>query len=140
MAESETYDSAWWSMKIATGWHVRTDKECATFQQSPCIGAFQISSARKDGPISSGDLKAFANEQMPHGTQLVEVSYGDFLGFTACYQREEMLWREWWLGFGPLMIYATYNVPKKALKEALSEQRDLERMLATLKSRNVAAL
>jgi len=136
VATSGTYDGIWWSVEVPTGWLARADRECATFQQSPSLGAFQISSARKDSPITDSDLKEFANEQVPQGTPLVGVAYGDFSGFTACYQRDDFMWREWWLRSGPLMVYATYNVSKNSVRVAVREQADLEQMLATLKPKN----
>jgi hypothetical protein len=140
MTSSETFDGTWWSVEVPTGWRARADRECATFQQSPSLGAFQISSARKDSPITDTDLEAFAHDAIPEGTRLVGVAYGDFSGFTAYYQKDGLMWRVWWLRSGRLMIYATYNVSKSSIQEAIGEQAELERILATLKPRNDAAL
>ena len=139
MGTSGTFDSAWWPVELPTGWHAHADTECATFRQSPSVGAFQISSARKDTPVTDADLEEFANEQIPEGTQLVGVAYGDFWGFSACYQKHDLMWREWWLRSGRLMIYATYNVAKNSVQEAVKEQADLEIMLATLQPRKDVA-
>jgi hypothetical protein len=38
------------------------------------------------------------------------------------------------------MVYATYNVSKNGVQEAVREQADLERILATLRPRNDTAL
>lgn len=65
------------------------------------VGAFQISSARKEGsPIPDADLEEFATNRIPEGVRLVEVAYGSFSGFTACVQKDEVVWREWWLRAG----------------------------------------
>jgi hypothetical protein len=43
------------------------------------VGAFQISSARKEGsPIPDADLEEFATNRIPEGVRLVEVAYGSF--------------------------------------------------------------
>jgi len=139
MTKPESFDGIWWSVDVPTRWYARADKECATFQRTPSLGTFQISSARKDSPITDSDLGEFANDRIPEGAQLVNVMYGDFSGFTACFQKDNLMWREWWLRAGKLMIYATYNVAAHSAQEAVNEQADVEKILARLKPKGDAA-
>lgn len=102
------------------------------------VGAFQISSARKEGsPITDADLGEFATNRIPEGVRLVEVAYGSFSGFTACVQKDEVVWREWWLRAGRLMVYATYNVTADRVETAAKERTDVENMLAALRLKAV---
>src|SRR5262249_2186798 len=120
MANPKSFDGAWWSVDVPNNWHVRADKECATFQRTPSLGAFQISSARKDqSPITDADLAEFANDRIPSGTQLLRVAYGSFSGFTASFEDDGLMWRHWWLRSDVLMIYATYNVSAQRLQEGI---------------------
>ena len=134
MANPKSFDGTWWSVDVPKNWRVRPDKECATFQRTPSLGAFQISSARKEqSPITDADLAEFANDRIPSGTKLVRVVYGPFSGFTACFEKDDLMWREWWLRAEGLMVYATYNVSMLRVREAVKEQADVERILTTLK-------
>jgi hypothetical protein len=137
MAIPQSFDGIWWSVEIPPGWHARGEDECATFQRTPSIGAFQISSAQKEAsPITDADLEEFALDRMPEAVRLVQVSYGQFSGFTASFQKDDLVWREWWLRSGGLMVYATYNVAAHSIDDAVKEQADVEGMLATLKPKN----
>jgi hypothetical protein len=134
MAVWESFDGIWWSVEVPPGWRALRDAQCATFHRTPSIGAFQISSARKEAaPITNDDLKAFAINRIPEGAQLLRITYGQFSGFTASFRKDGSMWREWWLGAGKLMVYATYNVVADRLDAAVKEQGDVESILATLK-------
>ena len=134
MTTPKSFDGIWWSVDVPSNWCVRADKECATFQRNPSLGVFQISSARKEHSlITDADLSEFANDGIPTGTQLVRVVYGSFSGFTACFEKGDLMWREWWLRAEGLMVYATYNVSMLRVREAVDEQADVERVLTTLK-------
>jgi hypothetical protein len=107
----DLFRSTWWSAKLPQGWTGAEDSECATFRANPPLGALQISSVRKDkADITEEELKDFAVERIPPGTQLNRVSYGRFSGFAAEYFQKGLYWREWLLGSGHLLVYATYNV------------------------------
>jgi len=134
MAIPQSFDGIWWSVEVPPGWHAHRDEECATFQGSPSIGAFQIGSAQKEvGPITDADLEELALDRIPERVQLVQVAYGQFSGFTASFQKDDLMWKEWWLRAGRLMVYASYNVVAHSLDAAVNEQADVETMLATLK-------
>jgi hypothetical protein len=140
MAIPRSFDGIWWSVEVPPGWHARGDEECATFQGTPFIGAFQISSAHNEtSPITDADVEEFALGRIPEGVRLVQVKYGQFWGLTACFQKDDLVWREWWLRSGRLMIYATYNVAAQSLDAAVKEQADVESMLATLKPKGNAS-
>jgi hypothetical protein len=74
-------------------------------------------------------LRDFAEERVPEGESLLEVSYGPFSGFTVEYTKQGSFWKEWWLRSGRLMVYATYNVAEGG--EAL-EREGVEKVLASL--------
>jgi len=90
--------------------------------------ALRAADARTDA-----DLEEFALDRIPERVQLVQVAYGQFSGFTASFQKDDLMWKEWWLRAGRLMVYATYNVVAHSLDAAVNEQADVETMLATLK-------
>jgi len=139
MAVPQSFDGIWWSIEVPPGWHARGDDACATFQATPSIGAFQISSAQKGtNPITDADLEEFALGEIPEGARLVEVAYGRFTGFTSSFQKDDSMWREWWLRAGGLMVYATYNVATRNSDAAVAEQADVESMLATLRPKGDA--
>jgi len=134
MAIPKSFDGIWWSVDVPNNWRVRSDKECATFQRDPSLGVLQISSAKKErSPVTDADLSDFANEGTPTGTHLVRVAYSSFSGFTACFEKDDLTWRQWWLRSEGLMVYATYNVSTLRLREAVNEQADVEKILMTLK-------
>jgi len=133
MKTGETFDGIWWSVQVPNGWRAHADEKCATFHQARSFGAFQISSAQKDTTITDTDLEEFANDRIPEGAELIRVAYSNFSGFTACFQKGDLIWREWWLRADRLMVYATYNVSSDSVHKAIKEQADVEGILATLK-------
>ncbi len=125
------FDGVWWRVKLPPGWTARSHPECATFQREPPSGALQISSARKGTGtrVTDQDLRDFAEGRIPEGKTLGSVSYGRFSGFTVEYAKQGSFWKEWWLRYGRLMIYATYNTTDG--KETF-ELEDVERILGSL--------
>jgi hypothetical protein len=137
MQSLSRFDGVWWSVSVPTGWIAQGEEKCATFRGTPPLGILQISSARKDvGPITDDDLREFAAEEVGTGESLMEVSYGSFSGFAAVLRRGDLIWRQWWLRSGTLMIYATYNVSQHKEADAVSEQEFVERILRSLERKN----
>lgn len=129
---SHIFDGIWWLVELPQGWAGRPDEECATLSRSPQLGALQVSSARKERtPVADEDLREFAEERVPAGVQLLQVTCGPFSGFSAEYSKGESFWKEWWLKSGHLMVYVTYNVRQG--KEHL-EIEDVERIVGSLRA------
>jgi hypothetical protein len=83
------YESVWWSVDLPPGWYGYADDRCSTFKANPEIGVLQISAARKSGdPVTEDELKEFALERIDAHIPLQSVTFGDFSGFTATYERE----------------------------------------------------
>jgi len=100
-----SFDGIWWSVEVPTGWNAYRDEGCVTFQRSTAIGALQISSALNDSSlITDTDLEEFALERLPAGARLTQVTYGQFSGLTTSFQKNDSMWREWWLRSGRLMV------------------------------------
>lgn len=123
------FDGGWWSVWLPHGWCGRPEKQGASFQRRPAIGTLQISCARKDARVADEDLKEFARERLVSGVRLVGTDCGLFTGFFAEHKREGLFWREWWLRYDRLLIYATYVVRKG---HEHRERDDVETILASL--------
>src|SRR5262245_51828170 len=100
------YGARDWSLEIPEGWTYEPGPHCTSFFHPDGVGAFQISSALKDGRVTDEDLKEFAGE-----VRLVPVSFGDFSGFCARYSAGNRFWIKCWLRAGRQMILATYHCP-----------------------------
>ena len=125
-----SFDAAWWSVQLPSGWNGRVDEQCVTFCGSPNLGALQISSARKEsGPVTDQDLREFAEEHIAEN-QLKREQYGPFIGFSTEYSKAGFFWRKWWLRSGSLMAFATYNVTQD---DKGVENVDVERILDSLR-------
>lgn len=98
------YESTDWSLEVPEGWSHEFDDECTTFEHPQGVGAFQVSSYRKDGPITDDDLREFAGE-----IPLAAVSFGRLAGFRTRFSEDDTFWTKWWLRAGHQMIYVTYN-------------------------------
>ena len=102
---------------------------CATSPQigrlrSQGVGAFQVSSYRKNGAVTDADLSEFAGD-----IPLTAVSLGRATGFRARFSEGETFWTKWWLRAGRQMIHATYNCP---VSERGREDAALTSMLESL--------
>lgn len=124
------FASAWWSVELPQQWSGHPDGQCAAFRADPPLGVLQISAARKDaGPVTDQDLTEFAEERIAPEVPLDGVRFGAFSGVTAKYRKDGLLWQEWWLRSGPLMVYVTYNVVQE---HEASEQDAIASILASL--------
>jgi hypothetical protein len=100
------YTSTDWSLEIPDGWSHDEDESCTTFSHPHGVGAFQVSSYRKDVPVTDDDLREFAGD-----IPLAPLSVGAFTGFRTRFSHADTFWTKWWLKAGPQMIHITYNSP-----------------------------
>lgn len=106
------YHSTDWSVEIPDEWNIEDDETCTTFANPQGIGAFQISSYRKDDTVTDSDLHEFADD-----IALMEVSLPNVQGLEARFGKGEEFWRKWWLRSGQQMIFATYCRPSGERRE-----------------------
>jgi len=133
IGKPDRFDGIWWTAQIPSGWSARGEDKCATFQSNASPGILQISSALKEtGPITDSDLREFAVEEIRPGEQLVSVKYNALSGFYAAFEKDNLLWQEWWLRAGNLMIYATYNLTAQWQGDAITEQQRVKGILESL--------
>jgi hypothetical protein len=118
------YDSTDWSLEVPDGWSGQEDEDCATFCQPKGVGAFQVSSYRKDEPVTDDDLREFAGD-----IQLVPVSFERLTGFCSRFAADGTFWAKWWLRAGQQMIHATYNCP---LADRSREDAEVSAMIQSL--------
>ena len=98
------YKSTDWSLEVSEGWSHESDEDCTTFEHPKGVGAFQVSSYRKDEAVTDEDLREFAGE-----IPLAAVSFARFTGFRTRFSEDDTFWTKWWLRSGQQMIHATYN-------------------------------
>src|ERR1051326_3174727 len=129
--KNKRFLSTWWSVDLPEGWSGHHEENCATLSKTPSFGVLQMSAARKQaGPVTDDDLQEVARDQVPSGVRLRRAEFKSFSGFSAVYLKNQLLWREWWLRSGHLMVYVTYNI---AHSKEHTEAADLDIILASLK-------
>lgn len=99
-----------WTVDAPDGCTVVRHSECLTLE-IPDRGALQFSSATKrSGRVDYADLQQFA-ERLNEGWGSAEATVcGDFSGIFFSYvDREDVNWRRWFLGRGPILVFVTYN-------------------------------
>jgi hypothetical protein len=118
------YESRDWSLEVPEGWSHEVDDSCATFCHPRGVGAFQVSSFRKDESVTDDALREFAGD-----TPLAAVSLGRLTGFRTRFSEDDTFWTKGWLRAGRQMIHATYNCP---LSEQGHEDAEVSAMLESL--------
>jgi hypothetical protein len=120
-----------WSIECALGWAGSDDPECLTLTRvQDGAGAFQLSSARKQsGSVTKEDIEQTAGRELSWGP-VASVRYGEFWGSSVTYFKDGDFWSRWWLGSGPVLVFATYNGTPETKSTELPE---VERMLSTLR-------
>ena len=118
------YDSTDWRLEIPDGWSPTEDESCTTFCHPKGVGAFQVTSYRKDEAVTDDDLREFAGD-----IPLAPVSLALLTGFRTRFSQEDTFWTKWWLRAGCQMIHATYNCP---LGERGQEDETIAAMLGSL--------
>lgn len=98
------YESIDWSLEVPEGWGHESGENCTGFMHPRGVGAFQVSSYRKNEPVTDADLREFAGE-----IPLVAVSIGWLSGFRTRFNEDNRFWTKWWLRSGCQMMYVTYN-------------------------------
>jgi len=121
------YESQDWSLKVPEGWRHQSDEKCKTFLHPEGVGAFQVSSYRKDAAVTDDDLREFAGE-----IPLAVVSIGRLSGFRTRFSEGDTFWTKWWLRSGHQMIYATYNC---SLADRGREDSEIGKMINSLTSK-----
>ena len=118
------YDSTDWRLEIPDGWSPTEDESCTTFCHPQGVGAFQVSSYRKDEAVTDDDLREFAGD-----IPLAPVSLARLTGFRSRFSQDDTFWTKWWLRAGCQMIHATYNV---SLADRGQEDETIAAMLESL--------
>jgi hypothetical protein len=118
------YDSTDWRLEIPEGWSLTEDESCTTFCHPQGVGAFQVSSYRKDEAVTDDDLREFAGD-----IPLAPVALARLTGFRTRFSQDDTFWTKWWLRAGCQMIHATYNCP---LADRGQEDKTIAAMLESL--------
>jgi hypothetical protein len=118
------YESTDWSLEVPEGWGQESEKECTTFTHSEGVGAFQVSSYRKDEAVTDDDLREFAGK-----IPLAAVSFGRLTGFRTRFSEDDTFWTKWWLRAGCQMLHATYNC---SLADRGREDAEVSTMIQSL--------
>ncbi|MEW6307148.1 MAG: hypothetical protein AB1705_27100 [Verrucomicrobiota bacterium] len=118
------YESTDWALEIPDGWHHEEGDSCVAFYHPDGVGAFQVSSYRKDDVVTDDDLLEFAGD-----VPLAAVSFGLLRGFRTQFSEGHKFWTKWWLRAGRQMIHATYNC---SLSDHGFEDAEVRAMLESL--------
>ncbi len=118
------YESTDWSLEVPEGWSHESEEDCTTFTHPQGVGAFQVSSHRKDEAVTDDDLREFAGE-----IPLAAVSVGRLTGFRTRFSEDDTFWTKWWLRAGRQMIHVTYNC---LLADRGREDAEVSRMIESL--------
>jgi hypothetical protein len=118
------YESTDWSLEVPDGWRDEQDESCTTFCGPEEVGAFQVSSYRKEDAVTDADLREFAGE-----IPLATVSLARLTGFRTRFSDGETFWTKWWLRAGRQMIFVTYNC---ALADRGREDAEVALMLESM--------
>jgi hypothetical protein len=118
------YESTDWSLEVPEGWSQASDDDCTTFEHPQGVGAFQVSSYRKDEAVTDDDLREFAGE-----IPLAAGSFGRLSGFRTRFSEDGRFWTKWWLRAGRQMIHVTYNC---SLADRGREDAEVSSMIESL--------
>ena len=119
------YESRDWSIEVPDGWSQESEDHCTSFVHQQGVGAFQVSSYRKNEPVTDADLREFAGE-----VSLAAVSLRNQLsGYYAQISVEGRFWMKWWLHAGRQMIHVTYNC---SLADRGREDSEIHGMIESL--------
>jgi hypothetical protein len=118
------YESTDWSLEVPEGWRHESEEDCSTFTHPQGVGAFQVSSHRKDEAVTDDDLREFAGE-----IPLAPVSVGRLTGFRTRFSEDDTCWTKWWLRAGRQMIHVTYNC---SLADRGREDAEVSTMIESL--------
>jgi len=122
-----------WHLKMPLHWSFRNDEECVTFSGDPDLGALQLSVREKEDVVDNEDLRAFAADRADAASPLQPVAIDSLVGFYAQTVTDDILWREWWLRAGRIMVYITYNVEAEVAER---EGDIVDAMISTLRLRD----
>jgi hypothetical protein len=107
---SERFVSNWWAVRVPLGWQSEENEDCVTFFSDDGFGALQISAYRNaSGLVTDDDLSEFALVEMPDARNLMNVTYGTFVGLEGSYFESESFRRVCWLRNESLLVYVTYS-------------------------------
>ncbi len=123
------FSAGWWSVELPPGWHGEIGKRGVGFERTPALGWIQVTCAHKPGPATDADLEAIAALRTSGGVPLHALACGMFTGFTADHVEDGTFWREWWLRYGNMIVYASYNVAEES-KDA--ETAEVDRLVGSL--------
>lgn len=120
-----------WELSLEPSWETQSDEECETLFCPDGVGALQISSARKEGDVTDDDLNNFAADHLNTDTKTKPVILGDFSGIAIQHKADGSLWRRWFLRYGPVALFVTYNC---AEEDSGVEDVQVNKMLGTLRA------
>ncbi|MFO7603164.1 MAG: hypothetical protein R6X06_05030 [Gammaproteobacteria bacterium] len=127
----KTYNHPDWAMTVPDHWSVEAESDFTSFYDPDGVGELLISSMLHEQALSDDDLEEFAADHIDTEVESEEVEYGEFSGFSFCYEVEDEYLCEWYLRAGKLMLFVTYSCALE--DEEHSEEDIVETMLDSLR-------
>jgi len=127
---NERFVSNWWSVRVPVGWRSEENEDCVTFFSDDGCGALQISAYRnRSGVVTDDDLSEFALGEVSDVRNLINVSYGSFVGLEGSCIESESFRRVFWLRNENLLVYVTYSC---SAADAFEERAMVDEVLESL--------
>lgn len=124
------YTHTHYNINLPDGWTVENEADYTSFYLPDGIGDLIISSFEREQEVTDDDLEEFAADHIDSDVDSEEVEYGEFTGFSFCYDIDEEYLCEWYLKSGNLMLFITYSC---ALEDEDNSEEDIvESMLDSL--------
>ena len=122
-----------WNISLPDNWVVEDEVDYICLYHPEGVGALLISTFEQDSTVTDEDLEEFAADHIDGDVDPDEVEYGDFSGFTFCYEIESEYLCEWYLKAGNLLIFITYSC---ALEDEENNEEDIVETILDSLQRN----
>jgi len=116
------YTHTHYNVNLPDGWTVENKTDYTIFYLPDGIGDLIISSFEREQEVTEDDLEEFAADHIDSDVDSEEVEYGEFTGFSFCYDVDEEYLCEWFLKSGNLMLFITYSC---ALEDEDNSEEDI---------------
>lgn len=112
----EMLETDWWTLEIPPEFEVSQEDDLVIIEDEDGVGCLEISTlVREEGRVGAAEIAEFSLELRESGIAPQRARIGGWSGELYEHEDDGFHWREWFLGYGSLFVYAAYQcLPENA--------------------------
>jgi hypothetical protein len=103
-------ETEWWTLAVPPEWWADTEENSILVGDRDGVGCIEITTLHKEeGEFDHQAVLDIANAESDQAVNWARVTLGDFAGVSGEFLEEDAAIREWYVAYGPMLLFITYS-------------------------------